>query len=137
MLATVTATRGPFIVVALGDRDSFGFSDRTFPALVALVDAHSPDHRDVRHPGVMAYFRASAEAARRVQSLVEAAEQLRKHPEFASLGIGIASGPLIADLAAGMTPLGTTANDASRLSMSAPDAYIDPFNVLLREYRLA
>ena len=132
----MTAIREPFIVVALGDRDSLGFDERTLPALVALVDAHSPDHRDVKHLGIVSYFRASAEAARRVQSLADAAEQLRKRPEFASLGIGIASGPLIADLAAGMTPLGTTANDATRLSMLAPNAYINPLNALLREYRL-
>jgi len=132
----VTAIREPFIVVALADRDGFGFNEHTLETLVALIDAHSPDHRDVTHLGVMAYFRRSPEAARRVQSLADAAEQLRKSPEFASVGIGIASGPMIADSAAGMTPLGTTANDASRLSMSDPDAYINPLNALIHEHRL-
>jgi class 3 adenylate cyclase len=131
----MAATREPFFIVALGDRDSFGFDEHALLPLVALVDAHTPDHRDVTNRGVMVYFRASAEALKRTRDLVNAAAQLRKREEFASLGIGIASGPLISDLPH-VAPIGTPANDASRLSAGAPDAYLGPLNALLHEYRL-
>jgi hypothetical protein len=134
-LSAVTATRDRFFVVALGDRDNMGFNERTLPALVSLVDAHFPDYRDVTHLGVMVYFKASTDSLRRVRSLTEAAEQLRKRPEFATLGIGMADGPMIAG-SSDTPPLGTSANDASCLSGTAPDAYLTPLNALLREYRL-
>ncbi len=127
------ATKTKSFVVLLSDRDGFGFDERTLPPLVALVDAHSPDHREVTHLGVMASFETSADALRRVRSLVEAAEQLRHRAEFSSLGIGVASGTMIF---ASSGPIGAPANEASRLSAAAPDAYLAPLNELLREYRL-
>jgi hypothetical protein len=110
-----------FIVLDFSDRDEFGFNEHTLPPLIALMDSASPDHRPWCHAGVTGYFLASASAAKRVQKTIEAAEHLRDtDSRFASLGIGSAEGPMIAEftwlgrLKTQITPIGDVARVACR-----------------------
>ena len=135
------AKRKEFIVVMLGDRAGDGFGERTLPPLLALVDSVSPDYREVLPPrGIAAFFIASSVAAQKEDQLVTAAEQLRSSDSrFESLGIGISSGGMIADFSwfgrVRSMPLGTVANDASRLVTSAPEAYLSPLTSIRDAYR--
>ena len=137
------AKRREFIVVILGDRTGEGFNERTLPPLIALVDSVSPDYREVFLPrGVGAFFVASSAAAQRADQLVAAAEELRTaDPRFESLGIGISSGGMIAEFSrfgrVRSMPLGTVANQASRLAASAPDAYLSSLTSIRDAYRYA
>jgi len=137
------AKRKAFIVVILGDRTGEGFDEITLPPLVALMDSSSPDYRQLLTPrGVAAFFVASTAAAQRADELVAAAEQLRSSDSrFESLGIGISSGDMIADFSwfgrLRSPPLGTVANEASRLASSAPDAYFSSLTSIRDAYRHA
>ena len=134
------AKRKRFIVLMLTDRDNYGFDEHTLPPLVALMDSASPDGCRWLHTGVIGYFVTSRHSSTRVQRVIEQAEQLRTaDSRFASLGIGLAEGPMVADftwlgrLKPDMFPLGTVANDASR-SAQLPDAYQQPLRSLLNEF---
>jgi class 3 adenylate cyclase len=137
------AKRKTFIVVILGDRTGEGFDETTLPPLVALIASAWPDYREVIVPrGVAAFFIASAGAAQRADQLVTAAEQLRtSDSRFESLGIGISSGEMVADFTwfgrLRSAPLGTVANEASRLVSSAPDAYLSSLTSIRHAHRYA
>jgi hypothetical protein len=114
------AERRDFIVIALGDRESDGYDERALRVLVALVDSTSPDARVFTDKGVAAYFLPSDRGIAAAKNLVSQAEILRdRDAQFASLGIGAARGPLLADfdrsgaVTRDFTPLGETANRAS------------------------
>ena len=114
------AARKEFIVIALGDRDAYGYDELGLPILVALVDSTAPDARVFTNRGVVAFFLPSVRGIAAARDLVSQAEVLRdRDPQFESLGIGFARGPLLADfdsrgrVKADFTPIGETANHAS------------------------
>jgi class 3 adenylate cyclase len=137
------AKRKAFIVVMLGDRTGEGFDETSLPLLVDLMDSASPDYRQLlSRRGVAGYFVASSDAAERADRLVAAAEQLRQSAtRFESLGIGISAGDMIADFTLfgrlRSAPLGTVANEASRLVASTPDAYLPSLTSIRDAYRPA
>jgi hypothetical protein len=114
------AARKDFVVVALGDRDAGGYDERTLPLLVALADSTAPDARVFTTLGVVAFYLSSERGVAAARDLVSQAEVLRdRDPQFSSLGIGAAHGPLFADfdwrgrVKAAFIPVGETANRAS------------------------
>jgi hypothetical protein len=114
------AERKDFVVVALGDRDAEGYGEHTLPLLVALADSTAPDARVFTTLGVVAFYLSSERGVAAARDLVSQAETLRdRDPQFSSLGIGAARGPLFADfdsrgrVKVGFTPVGETANRAS------------------------
>jgi class 3 adenylate cyclase len=139
----MSAKRKAFIVVMLGDRTGDGFDETSLPPLVDLIDSASPNFRQLLVPrGVAGYFVASAAAAERADRVVAAAEQLRQPgTPFERLGIGISAGEMIADFTwfgrLRSAPLGTVANEASRLVSSAPDAYVSSLTSIRDAYRHA
>ena len=125
----------------LTDRDNYGFDEHTLPPLIALMDSASPDARQWIHTGVIGYFLTSSAALARVQQVIAQAEHLRGTDDrFASVGIGLAEGRMVADfnspgsLNPEMVPLGTVANDASR-SANVSHAYQQPLKSLLHEFK--
>src|SRR5215468_546740 len=130
------AKRTAFIVVILGDRSGQGFDEAALPPLVELMDSAAPDYRQLLSPrGVAGYFLASGAGAQRADRLVAAAEQLRQSAtRFERLGIGISAGKMTADLTMfgrlRSAPLGTVANEASRLVSSASDAYLSSLTAI-------
>jgi class 3 adenylate cyclase len=73
------------------------------------------------HIGVVGFYLRSARAAAAVEQVISDAEKLRdSNKAFATLGIGLTHGPLIADfhkdgsVNATFTPVGEVANHASR-----------------------
>ena len=129
-----------FIVLVLADRDNYGFDEITLPPLIALMDSALPDQRRWLHTGVIGYFLTSSRSLAQVQKIIEQAERLRgTDSRFASLGIGLAEGPMVADftwlghLKEEMAPLGTVANDASR-SAQLSDAYKKTLQSLCQEF---
>ena len=136
----VAAKHTRFIVLMLTDRDNYGFDEHTLPPLVTLMESASPDGCRWLHTGVIGYFLTSSRSVSRVQHVIEQAEGLRTADErFASLGVGLAEGPMVADftwlgrLKPKTFPLGTVANDASH-SAQLPDAYRQPLQSLLNEF---
>jgi len=116
----VGAKRKEFIVLALGDKDSWGYNEHTLPLLLRLVDSSNPDVRDFTHFGIMAFYLPSRRALAAIKEVIASAEALRDgDPRFASLGIGLAYGPLTAvfDWLGRVkhcpTPFGIVANQAS------------------------
>jgi len=91
----VSAKAERFIVVSIGDTDGHGYDEKALPLLLALVDAHAPDHRIFTHTGVVAQFRSSKQKLQVVRELVAQVERLRAaDPRFVELKIGIAEGEL-------------------------------------------
>jgi hypothetical protein len=116
----VSANQKDFIVLAVGDRDSYGYDEHTLPLLVELIDSSSPDARQFTHIGVVGYYLRSGRAVEAVKSLLSKAESLRDtDPRFAKLGIGLSHGQMIADfdwlgrLKQDSIPLGEVATRAS------------------------
>jgi hypothetical protein len=125
-----------FIVLAVGDKDSYGYDEHTLPLLVRLVDSSDPDARQFTHIGVVAYFLRSARAITAVEDIILRAESLRDTDErFATLGIGLAHGCMIANfdwlgrLKSGSSPLGEVANRAAA-GVRKPQTYRETFNEL-------
>ncbi len=122
----MSANRKNFIVLAIGDRDSYGYDELTLPLLVELVDSSSPDARQFTHAGIVAYYLCSGHPIGDVESVLSKAESLRDtDPRFATLGIGLAHGQMIADfdwlgrLKRDCIPLGEVATRASMSVRSA------------------
>lgn len=115
----MSGQRKEFIVLAVGDREAEGYDERALLRLVQLIDSSAPDARVFTHIGVVGYYLRSARAATAVADTIARAENLRDTEAFATLGIGLAHGPLIADFDAdgrlkpAFTPLGEVANRAS------------------------
>ena len=130
------AARKEFIVLALGDRDGYGYDEHTLAILVRLFQSSSPDMHRSTHLGVIGFFLSCHRSIAAVSDLVSAAETLRDgDSRFASLGIGISSGPLIAEFdrrgnVKGSTmPIGETANRASS-GVTGPQNYREILNAL-------
>ena len=130
-----------FIVLALVDRNDYGYDENTLPQLVALVDAASPDGWQWLHTGPIGYFHTSALSVESVHRIIEQAEKLRRSDErFSSLGIGLAEGEMIGaftdagslDLHA--IPVGTVMNDAL-LSAQTADGYRETMQWLLHHFK--
>ena len=116
----MSASRKEFIVLAIGDKDSYGYDEYTLPLLVELIDSSNPDARQFTHVGVFAYYLRSGRAVASVESVLSKAESLRDtDPRFAKLGIGLSHGQMIADfdllgrLKLHSIPLGEVATRAS------------------------
>jgi hypothetical protein len=109
-----------FIVLTLGDTESWGYNEHTLPMLLQLVDSSGPDYRMFTHTGVVANYLTSKRALKAVEDIIARAETLRdKDPRFATLGIGLAEGELLAEFdwlgrlkADGDRPLGPALSDA-------------------------
>lgn len=104
----------------VGDKDSHGYNEHTLPLLVQLIDSSAPDARQFTHTGVVAYFLRSVRAITAIEEIISRAENLRDTDErFATLGIGLAHGQLLADfdwlgrVRRCFSPLGDAANRAS------------------------
>jgi len=116
----VSAKLKEFIVLAVGDRDAYGYDEQTLPLLIRLIDSSEPDSRQFTPVGVVAYYLRSSRAVAAIDSILSRAEQLRDtDPRFKTLGFGLAHGQMIADfdwlgrLKRGFIPLGEVANRAS------------------------
>jgi hypothetical protein len=113
-----------FIVLSLGDTDSWGYNEHTLPMLIQLVDEYNPDARFFSRTGVVGYFFTSQSALKRVEEIVENAEKLRKEDErFSTLGIGVAEGKMLAEYEqsgilkqGSMMPIGDASVHAVRMS---------------------
>ena len=117
----MSGQRKEFIVLAVGDRDGEGFPEHTYVRLLQLIDASAPDARVPSPRGFVAYYLPSPRALSAVERVISQAETLRESdPACASLGIGLAHGPLIADFDShgrvnnAFPPIGEVANAASR-----------------------
>lgn len=134
-----TAGRHRFIVLALRDCDDYGFEEHTLPALATLMHAAAPEHRQSIATQVTGYFLTSRDALTRVRGVIEQVERLcAADSRLRSLGIGLAEGPLIADLSmlsksSDLPPLGTVANEATR-SAKVPHAYRQTLQRLADEF---
>jgi hypothetical protein len=116
----MSGQRQEFIVLAIGDRESQGYDEAAQIRLLQLIDSSIPDTRVSSHIGVVGFYVRSARAATAVEQIISLAERLRDSDNtFATLGIGLAHGPLIADFDAdgsvnsAFTPVGEVANNAS------------------------
>jgi len=117
----MNATVAPFIVVILGDSDAYGYDQHAIPVLAQIVESSSPDARTASHLGFVAYCRTSASTLEAVKILIADAEALRQgDSRFASLGIGLAEGELVAECDSmgrvsidRIAPMGGAVNDAS------------------------
>lgn len=115
--------RKKFIVLALGDTESWGFNEETLPLLLQLVDSSCPDHRQFTHARVIAYYFSSPQTLRSVEGVVSQAEMLRdSDSRFVSLGIGLAEGEMLAEYdlmgrlkTERLQPIGGFVADASRV----------------------
>jgi hypothetical protein len=132
----VSVTEKEFIVLAIGDKDSCGYDERTLPVLILLVDSSAPDAWQFTRIGVVAYYVRSSRAVAAVEEILSRAERLRDtDARFGTLGIGLANGPMIADfdslgrLKQEMPPLGEVANRAS-LGVRSAQTYREIFTQL-------
>jgi hypothetical protein len=115
----MSAKRKQFIVLCVGDKDSYGYDENTLPLLLQIVDSSNPSGRVFTHTGVVGYYQSSRRALARVEEVLSRVERLRdSDTRFNSLGIGLAHGDLIADfdwfgrLKRGFKPMGEAANRA-------------------------
>jgi class 3 adenylate cyclase len=132
----VSAARKDFVVVALGDREAHGYDEHTLPILVRVTESSAPDAQLSTHHGMIAFYLNSPKAIAAVSDLISAVETLREADHrFASLGIGVAHGPLLAEfdwrgrVKKSFTPLGETANKASA-GVIGPQNYQETLNEL-------
>jgi len=116
----MSAKQKQFIVLCIGDKDSYGYDEHTLPLLLQIIDSSNPCGREFTHTGVVGYYQSSRRALARVEEVLSQAERLRDlDTRFNTLGIGLAHGDLIADfdwfgrLKRGFTPMGEAANRAS------------------------
>lgn len=121
----MSGRRVDFVVLALSDREDWGYNEETLPMLVGLIDRSKPDARFLSHKGAIAYYLSTSRTVAAVETLIVEAETMRDtDPRFASLGIGLAYGPLIADfdwrapVKNSFLPVGVTANEAARESVT-------------------
>jgi hypothetical protein len=117
----VSGQRKEFIVLAIGDRDGEGFGESTYLRLLQIIDSSAPNAHVCSPRGFVAYYLPSPRALSAVEEVIAQAETLRDSDEAcASIGIGLAQGPLIADfdwrgrVKPAFLPVGEVANFASR-----------------------
>ena len=117
----MSGQRKEFIVVAIGDREAEGFAEEASVRLRHLLDSSAPDAAVFSHIGGIGYYLHSARAIAAVEDVIARAETLRDtDATFSTLGIGLAHGPLLADIDShgrvdpAFLPVGVVANDASR-----------------------
>jgi class 3 adenylate cyclase len=117
----VSGQRREFIVLAMGDRESQGHDEAAQLRLFQLIDSSAPDSCISSRIGIVGFYVRSARSVAAVEQVISDAEKLRdSNKAFATLGIGLADGPLIADfhvdgsVNTAFTPVGEVANQASR-----------------------
>jgi hypothetical protein len=109
-----------FITLTLGDTESWGWDEHTLPMLLQLVDSSKPDYRMSTHTGIVANYLTSPRALKAVEDVIAGAESLRESDsQFATLGIGLAEGELMAEFnwlgrlkTSRQRPMGNSLNDA-------------------------
>ena len=131
--------RKRFIVVSLGDTDSWGYDEQTLPMLLQIIDSSTPDFRVWTHIGVLANYLTSTHALRVVEEVIAKAARLRdSDPRFATLGIGLAEGELSAEFdglgrlktdRTSIRPLGEPLNEAVRCERE-PEKYKETLRTL-------
>ena len=134
----MSAKRKRFIILSLGDAESWGYDEHTIPVLLQLVDPSAPAARIFTNMGVVAYYLTSRRTVAVVEGVIAKAEALRDtDSQFATLGIGLAEGELVAEFdwlgrvkTDRFMPLGGAVNDAVRHERE-PQKY----KVRLRELR--
>jgi hypothetical protein len=115
--------RKKFITLTLGVTESWGYDEHTLPILLHLVDSSEPDYRMFTHAGVVANYQTSPRALKSVEEVITKTESLRgSDSRFATLGIGLAEGELIAEFdwlgrikTDRYKPLGGSVGDAARV----------------------
>ena len=115
----MSARENNFIVVSLGDKNSYGFDEHTLPRLIELVDGTAPDARFFFNTGVVAYYLTSRSTLKKAERVAREATALQSSDsKFLSLGIGVSEGKLVADFdwlgRVKSMPMGDAANTASR-----------------------
>jgi len=122
----MSGKRKEFLVLAIGDREAEGYDELALPRLLQMIDSSAPDAKVFTPLGVLGFYLRSPRAASVVERVISQAESLRDSDKtFATLGIGLAHGPLIADFHADgsvnptFAPLGEVANRASRAVQGA------------------
>lgn len=122
-----------FIVLAVGDKESWGYDEYTLPLLVQLIDSSDPDAREFTHTGVVAYYVRSNRTIAAVQEVLSRVESLRDSDRrFETLRIGLAHGQMIVDfdwlgrLKRSFAPMGEVANRASA-GVRGAQTYRDTF----------
>lgn len=120
------ADRNRFIILALADRDGWGWNEHTAPPLVALLEEFKTDGIYMTLSVIFGCFSMSGVGLERVHTAVAYAETMRSHDKrLASLGIGVVEGEVIARFAPDgkldpkFPPLGETITQAARASMQA------------------
>jgi len=119
----VSIKRKRFITLTLGDTESWGYNEDTLPMLLRLVDSSSPHYRMFTHTGVVANYLTSPVALKAVEEAIAKAESLRdSDTRFATLGIGLAEGELVAEFdwlgrlkTERVRPMGASLSDATRV----------------------
>jgi hypothetical protein len=133
----MSSKRKRFIVLTLGDRETWGYNEQTLPILLEIVDSSAPDYRMFTHTGVIANYLSSPEALRTVELAITRAESLRdSDSRFATLGIGLAEGELLAEFdwfgrlkSNGDRPLGMALTEAVH-SEREPQKYQEVLQIL-------
>jgi len=126
----VSIKRKRFITLTLGDTETWGYNEDTLPMLLRLVDSSSPDYRMFTHTGVVANYLTAPRALKAVEEAITKAESLRdSDSRFATLGIGLAEGELIAEFdwlgrlkTERERPMGASLSDATRVERE-PERY--------------
>jgi len=119
----VSTKRKRFITLTLGDTESWGWNEHTLPMLLQLVDSSTPDYRMFTHIGIVANYLTSRRTLKAVEDVIAGAERLRdSDSRFATLGIGLAEGELIAEFdwlgrlkTERERPMGSSLTDAVRV----------------------
>ena len=136
--------RKRFITVTLGDTKSWGWNEHTLPILLQLVDSSTPDYRMFTHIGIVANYLTSPRALRAVEDVIARAESLRDtDSRFATLGIGLAEGELLAEFdwlgrlkTERERPMGSSLTDAVRMERE-PQRYREVLQTLRDIYGCA
>jgi hypothetical protein len=121
-----------FIVVMLGETDSFSYDHQLIQQLLKIVDSSEPAAQSASHMGVVAYYFSSPVGLAAVEALIPQVERLRDtDSRFASLSIGMAEGELLAEFdesgclsTDSFTPLGGALNDAAS-NQRGPRKYVE------------
>lgn len=115
-----------FIILALADREGWGWNECTTPPLVALLEEFEADGIYVTSKVITGFFATSLTALERVHTAVAYAETIHSHDErFVSLGIGVAEGEVVVRFTADgkldpkLPPLGETITQAARAARQA------------------
>lgn len=127
MRQTWQAVFGELLIVAIFSSD--GFTEKTFPAVRGLVEAHHPAFTEYLAPSTF-IVSFKPKSTQRAHALVASVQELRsRHTQFADLGTGTAARKLIFQRdwlrRIRCQPLGDAVNQAMRAATN-DRAHIEP-----------